>query len=119
MTRRRPLGLTDGKSHTTRWNYDPYGRVTNKVDQAGAAILRYGYDANSRLTSRWSAAKGTTAYSYDAVGNLTFVNYPASPMSRFQYDALNRVTNMVDAAGTTVHLHRWRPVLDRGRPVRQ
>jgi len=32
--------------------------VTNKLDQAGTAILRYNYDANSRLTIRWSAAMG-------------------------------------------------------------
>ena len=29
------------------------------------------------------------------------INYPSSPDVTFQYDALNRVTNMVDAAGTT------------------
>ena len=49
--------LTDGKNHVTRWNFDLYGRVTNKVDQVGDTILRYGYDANSRLTNRWSAGE--------------------------------------------------------------
>ena len=49
--------LTDGKSQTTTWLYDDYGRVTNKVDQASVEILRYAYDANSRLTNRWSKAK--------------------------------------------------------------
>ena len=95
------LSLTDGKLQTTKWNYDEYGRVTNKVDQAGAEILRYTYDADSRLASRWSAAKGTTFYTNDPVGNLTVINYPTSPDVTFQYDAMNRVTNMVDAAGTT------------------
>jgi YD repeat-containing protein len=55
--------LTDGKTNTTTWNYDEYGRVTNKVDQASVEILRYKYDADSRLTNRWSKAKGDTAYS--------------------------------------------------------
>ena len=66
--------------------------------------LRYRseYDAEGRLTNRWSAAKGNTGYTYDWVGNLTNINYPNSPDVRFQYDGLNRVTNMVDAAGTTV-----------------
>jgi YD repeat-containing protein len=94
------LSLTDGKNHTTRWNYDEYGRVTNKLDQAGAEILRYKYDPENRLTNRWSAAKGNTYYTYDAIGNLTFVNYPISPDVTFQYDWLNRLTNMVDAVGT-------------------
>src|SRR6266511_1095714 len=73
------LTLTDGKGQLTRWNYDQYGRATNKVDSAGTEVLRYQYDANNRLTNRWSVAKGSTAYSYDKVGNLTSVNYPVSP----------------------------------------
>ncbi|MCW5554625.1 MAG: RHS repeat protein [Verrucomicrobiae bacterium] len=43
--------------------------------------------------------------SYDPVGNLTNVNYPSSPDVRFAYDPLNRVTNMVDAAGTTKYAY--------------
>jgi YD repeat-containing protein len=45
--------------------------VTNNVDQAGTIILKYTYDADNRLLSRWSAAMGTTYYTNDAVGNLT------------------------------------------------
>ena len=93
--------MTDGKNQTARWSYDQYGRVTNKLDQASSVVLRYAYDAQSRLTNRWSAAKGNTGYGYDAVGNLTSVNYPASTDVTLQYDWLNRLTNMVDAAGTT------------------
>jgi RHS repeat-associated protein len=99
------LSLTDGKDQTTRWSYDEYGRVTNKLDQVGAEILRYKYDPNSRLTNRWSTAKGNTYYAYDPVGNLTNINYPASTDVKFQYDPLNRVTNMVDAAGTTKYAY--------------
>jgi len=99
------LSLTDGKNQTTRWNYDEYGRVTNKLDQAGTEILRYKYDPNSQLTNRWSAAKTNTYYSYDPVGNLTNINYPVSTDVKFQYDPLNRVTNMIDAAGTTKYAY--------------
>ncbi len=99
------LALVDGKNQVTKWKYDEYGRVTNKLDQAGTEILRYTYDADSRLASRWSAAKGTTYYTNDAVGNLTKINYPASTDITLQYDPLNRVTNMVDAAGTTVYAY--------------
>jgi len=56
------LTLRDGKNQVTTWAYDPYGQVTNKLDQASAQILRYQYDAGGRLTNRWSAAKGNTAY---------------------------------------------------------
>ena len=75
------LSLTDGKNQTTKWNYDTYGRVTNKVDQAGTVVLKYIYDPDNRLTNRWSVAKGTTTYKYDAVGNLPNVVYPAGTPS--------------------------------------
>jgi RHS repeat-associated protein len=97
------LTLTDGKNQTTTWAHDVNGRVISKLDQAGAEILRYNYDAEGRLTNRWSAAKGDTFYFYDPVGNLTNIAYPASPQVTLAYDALNRLTAMVDAAGTTVY----------------
>ena len=99
------LSLTDGKLQTTKWNYDEYGRVTNKLDQAGTEILRYEYDPDNRLTNRWSKAKGETKYAYDPVGNLTNIDYPTSLDVSFSYDSLNRVTNMTDAAGTTKYTY--------------
>jgi RHS repeat-associated protein len=94
------LTLTDGRNQATHWNYDSFGRVTNKVDAAGVIAFVYQYDANNRLTNRWTPAKGVTAYAYDAVGNRTGVIYPQSTIT-YTYDALNRMTNMVDSAGTT------------------
>lgn len=93
--------LRDGKAQTTTWKYDEYGRVTNKLDAASTLIFIYGYDANGRLSSRWTPEKGYTYYSYDAVGNLTSVNYPSSPDLTLAYDKVNRLTNMLDAVGTT------------------
>jgi RHS repeat-associated protein len=95
------LTLTDGKSQVTSWNYDAFGRATNKLDATSTVILKYSYDPDSRLTNRWSIAKSNTVYSYDSVGNLLTIAYPASSSITLSYDALNRLTNMVDAAGTT------------------
>jgi YD repeat-containing protein len=95
----------DAKGQVTRWNYDEYGRVTNKLDQAGAVILRYNYDAEGRLTNRWSAAKTNTFYMYDPVGNLTNINYEVSPDVSLRYDELNRLTRMVDASGTSTYTY--------------
>jgi YD repeat-containing protein len=39
-------------------------------------------------------------HKYDTVGNLTNVVYNTSPQLKFQYDVFNRLTNMIDAAGT-------------------
>lgn len=95
------VALLDGKGQLTRWNYDAFGRVTNKIDQTGTTVLGYSYDAEDRLTNRWSAAMGNTAYAYDAADNLTSVYYPHTTASSYSYDALNRLTNMVDAVGTS------------------
>jgi len=94
------LTLTDGKNQITRWEYDLFGRVTNKVDAANNVLFVYKYDFNNRLTNRWSAAKSNTVYRYDAAGNLTNVDYAASTDIHFRYDALNRMTNMIDGVGT-------------------
>jgi RHS repeat-associated protein len=93
--------LVDGKSQTNRWQYDVFGRVTNKVDATGTTVFRFQYDANDRLTNRWTPAKGNTAYSYNALGSITNINYASSTDIAYQYDALERLTNMVDAVGTS------------------
>jgi RHS repeat-associated protein len=95
------LSLTDGKNQVTQWQYDEYCRQTNKLDATTNSIFQYKYDANGRLTNRWTPAKGNTAYRYDAGGNLTNVTHPTSPSLQFSHDALDRLTNMVDAVGTT------------------
>lgn len=93
--------LLDGKGQSTAWGYNQYGLLTNKLDAKGTNLFSYDYDANDHLTSRWSAAKGTTRYYYDVVGNLTNTVYPSSPSITLSYDPLNRVTNITDAVGTT------------------
>jgi RHS repeat-associated protein len=97
--------LVDGKGHSTQFNWDEYSRQTNKLDQSGTVILKYAYDANGRLLSRWSVAKGTTYYTNDAVGNVTYLDYPHSHSVSLAYDPLNRVTSMVDAVGTTAYAY--------------
>lgn len=98
--------LIDGRNNTNRWNYDEYGRVTNKVDALGAEAFRYAYDASGRMTNRVTPEKGTNIFSYDPVGNLTNVNHPSSADITMAYDALNRLTSMIDAAGTNVYAYK-------------
>ena len=52
------LTITDGKSQTTTWGYDMFGRATNKLDAASNLIFVYKYDADNRLTNRWNASQG-------------------------------------------------------------
>lgn len=95
------LTLTDGKSQVTTWGYDIYGRVASKKFANNSTNLVYSYDASSRLTNRWSQAKGNTKYTYDANGNLTKIDYASSPDVTFKHDALNRSTNEVVAGAFT------------------
>ena len=95
------LTLKDGKNQQTSWAYNQFNQVTNKADNGGTTMFRYLYDPNGRLTNRWTPAFGATTCRYDAVGNLTNVDYLSSTDINLAYDALNRVTNQVDAAGTT------------------
>jgi RHS repeat-associated protein len=100
------LELTDGKSQTTSWFYDQYGNVTNKFDANDTLIFVYQYDADNRLTSRWTPAKGSTVYRYNAAGDLTNVDYSGGtvtmPSVYLAYNLLDKLTNMNDAVGTTV-----------------
>lgn len=99
------LTLTDGNGNTTSWNYDQFGRVTNKVDATNNVIFTFAYDVNNRLTNRWTPMSSNTVYAYDSVGNLTNISYTHSPAVGFAYDALNRLTNMVDAVGATAYTY--------------
>lgn len=93
--------LLDGKTNRTVWVYDTEGRMMRKTNQANVLVQTNGYNANGQLTARWTPAKLLTSYSYDGVRNLTFVNYPATTDITYQYNALSRLTNMIDAVGTT------------------
>jgi RHS repeat-associated protein len=97
------LKFIDGKSQTNTWIYDLYGRATTNQDALGTNIFIYKYDADNRLTNRWTPAKTNTYYRYDAVGNLTNIVYPVSSNIVLKYDADNRLTNLVDAVGATIY----------------
>jgi YD repeat-containing protein len=61
--------------------------------------------ANNRLTGRTNATGFWAVYRYDPVGNLTNIVYSRNHAITLAYDALNRLTNMVDAVGTTVYAY--------------
>src|SRR5262249_48117223 len=97
------IQLRDGKDQLTTWNYDIYGRPTNKFDGLARQVFRLSYDPGGRATNRWTPAKGNIGYVYDALGNVKSVSYSNAPAGNlsFGYDAVNQLTNMADAVGTT------------------
>jgi len=94
------VSLIDGLLHQTTWQYNQYGWLTNKIDGLNRNTFRFTYNANGWVTNRWTPEKGNTSYSYDNVGNLKSIVYPQQTIT-YAYDALDRLTNMVDAVGTT------------------
>jgi RHS repeat-associated protein len=92
--------MWDGNTNQTRWQYNEYGWLTNKLDGLNRVVFRNSYNANGLVTNRWTPEKGNTSYAYDGVGNLKSIAYPLLTIS-YAYDALNRLTNMVDGLGAT------------------
>lgn len=95
------ISLVDGLNHTTSWQYNQYGWLTNKVDGLNRNAFRFAYNANGWLTNRWTPEKGDTGYSFDNVGNLKTITYPSSTIN-YLYNADNWLINMADSVGTTV-----------------
>jgi RHS repeat-associated protein len=92
--------LIDGLKHTNTWQYNQYGWLTNKLDGLKRTAFRYAYNADGWITNRWTPEKGNTGYAYDGLGNLKSILYPQQTIN-YAYDTLNRLTNMMDAVGTT------------------
>ncbi len=93
--------LVDGKSQKVSFQFDQFGRLTNKLDNTSASILKLTYDANGRIKTRWTPAKGTVTNIYDNVSRIRTNNYPNDHQVVFTYDARGHLTNMVDGLGAT------------------
>lgn len=94
-------GITDGENQNSFFIYDEYGLVRSNINHLGSNVLRLTYDAEARLTNRWTPVFGNTGYKLNALGSVTNINYPAgTPDITLWYDAMQRLTNMVDASGT-------------------
>ncbi|MBI3867780.1 MAG: RHS repeat-associated core domain-containing protein [Verrucomicrobia bacterium] len=107
--------LTDTGNHTTRWEYDAFGRVSRKfLDYTGATIQaaqyvyqdllvndpNYGWKVQATLPSN-SGVK-TITYNFGKTGDLKLIDYPNSPDVTFSYSDNHQLLSMVDgASGTT------------------
>jgi RHS repeat-associated protein len=96
--------LWDGRTDHTTWNYNQYGWLTNKLDALGREIVRYTQNPNGQVTNRLTPQFGNTGYAFDPAGNLTNITYSgagaSTPSVALIYDPLNRLTSMVDGAGS-------------------
>ena len=111
----------DGKTLTTRYEYndlndvtkvtDPMGYVTNytytsgnltKVQSPVSSVYTQISRLSNGLPSQVKDGEGVTAdYSYDTYGNLNRVTLPGSIVTVPAYDAAGRLTSIKDALGNT------------------
>jgi len=89
--------LTDALNHTTAYNYDAAGRLTQETDPQGRRTY-YDYDANGRMTSKTKPDGRTIYYTYDAAGRLTQRRYPDNTVNNFSYDANGNLTSASNAS---------------------
>jgi RHS repeat-associated protein len=79
--------------------YDAAGRRT--ATTLGGQTWQYGYDGESRLTSRTTPLGRTTTLTRDAAGSVVEISDPPGLVTSFTRDELQRVTEKVDPLGRT------------------
>ncbi len=116
----RLTNLTDRLGNAVRYEYDAVGNLVRSTDPEGVVVehgydaadrrtattlggqtWRYGYDDESRLTSRTTPLGHTTLMTRDAMGSLKTITDPMGHTTMFMRDELQRPTAVVDRLGRT------------------
>ena len=94
----------DAAGDETRWVYDvASGKLASKIFANGKGP-GYFYNANGLCTRRVWARGVETTYGYNCWGDLVRTEYSdGTPTVVRMYDVLGRLTNVLDAAGTTTY----------------
>jgi RHS repeat-associated protein len=110
----RTLTTTSTGGRTTTRTYDADGRLVKADDtsytytpsglvdtiERGDHVMKYGYDAAGRVTSKTDPA-GTATYSYDAANRVKVATLPGNRRYEFSYDANgNRAAVKLSGGGT-------------------
>ncbi|MDR2155202.1 MAG: DUF6531 domain-containing protein [Burkholderiaceae bacterium] len=90
------LGYTDRSGHSTQWEYDRWGNVTEETDPLGNTT-QYEHDHAGRVIAARLPNSQTRRYQYDHQGNLTRVqpdeNIPDS-LLQISRDPLGRIVQI-------------------------
>ena len=79
------------------YNYDPAGNLTSRVTAATGTTSNWTYDAQNRPTMKSDSA-GSSSATYDPAGNvLTFIN---GGTTTYTYDDTNNVATLAEPGGT-------------------
>ncbi|WP_236984262.1 RHS repeat-associated core domain-containing protein [Marinagarivorans cellulosilyticus] len=76
---------TDGRSNTTRFNYDQYGALENII-APGEITTLYENDGRGRRKSETDAEQNTTTFEYDSLDRLTLVTDAKNNTETTSYD---------------------------------
>ena len=90
--------ITDANGHTTSFNYNSRGWVTQTNFPAHSEV--YDYDAMGDLTSKQDRKGQTITYVYDALNRLTQKSYPDSTNVDYVYDLAGKIKQVTDPTGT-------------------
>jgi len=82
---------TENVYSTTQYEYDPLGRQTKVIDNAGNSNS-ITYDTLGRKTAMLDMDMGYWRYSYDILGRLTSQIDNKGQETKLSYDALSRIT---------------------------
>lgn len=91
--------ITDGRSNTTRFDYNAVGNPTSIGNPSGHGTT-WGFDADHNLNKRIDGLNRTINYTLDPTDSrVTDVTYAAGAASHINYDGYGRVTHMTDSTG--------------------
>lgn len=104
--RQLPAQVSDGGVLNNVYSYDAVANVIQITDELNAQRTRsMTYDGADRLLTAYSPAfggNGQMAYSYDVLDNIRTAVLGAVRSHSYWYDASNRLSNVLDANGSTV-----------------
>ncbi len=86
------------KGETTRFTYDPAGRLLAQTDPLGG-VSRSEYDAMGLVSASVDPLGRRTRFTYDEVGRRTRTTYDDGSFEAFAYDANGNLLTETDAAG--------------------
>ncbi|WP_237225470.1 DUF6531 domain-containing protein, partial [Rothia nasimurium] len=115
------VGVTNAAGHTTRFERDASGRVTELVTPLGArtaftydgaghlvaredadgAVWRFTYGVGDRLTEVKDPAGAVTTYEYGVAGDVVAVVDPLGRRTARSFDSMGNVSSLVTPSGST------------------
>ena len=109
---RHKISKTDPKGYVTTYEYDPFGQMITKTEDAGglARVTQYEYDRVGNLKkiiadddNNPTNGVQETLYTYDKAGRVIQITYPDSKTIAYEYEdpaAAGRPTKRTDQRGT-------------------